>query len=86
MVAKFMEIVQKIHGVPNIIVSDKDPIFNINFWIELFSCLGTQLAHISPYHPQYDQKSETVNKFLEGYIYFLTYNKQTQWVKWFPSA
>ena len=41
----FMETIQNLHGRPNIIVSDKDPIFTGHFWIELFSCLGTQLAH-----------------------------------------
>jgi hypothetical protein len=54
----FMETVQKLHGVPNIIVSDGDPIFTGNFWIELFSFLGTQLAHISSYHPQSHGKIE----------------------------
>ena len=43
----FMETIQKLHGNPNIIVSDRDPIFTRNFWTELFSCLGTQLAHSS---------------------------------------
>jgi hypothetical protein len=28
----FMETVQKLHGSPNIIVSDKDPIFTRHFW------------------------------------------------------
>jgi IS30 family transposase len=28
----FMEIVQKLHGIRKIIVSDKDPIFNGHFW------------------------------------------------------
>ena len=28
----FMETVQKLHGTPKIIVNDKDPIFNGNFW------------------------------------------------------
>jgi hypothetical protein len=28
----FMEIVQKLHGIPKIIVSDRDPIFTGNFW------------------------------------------------------
>ena len=46
----FMEIIQKLHGNPNIIVSDRDPIFTGIFWMELFSCLGTQLAHSSSYH------------------------------------
>ena len=47
----FMETIQKLHGNPKIIVSDRDPIFTGNFWIELFSCLGTQLAHRLSYHP-----------------------------------
>ena len=51
-VTAFMEIVQKLHGNPKIIVSDRDPIFTGNFWTELFSSLGTQLAHSSSYHPQ----------------------------------
>jgi hypothetical protein len=78
-----METIQKLHRVPKIIVSDKDPIFTRNFWIELFSCLGTQLAHSSSCHPQYDGKTEIVNKFLEGYLFFFASNKPTQLVNWF---
>jgi len=61
----FMETIQKPHGVPKIIVNERDPIFTRNFWIELFSCLGTQLAHNSSYHPQSDVKTDIVNKYLE---------------------
>ena len=43
----FMEIVQKLHGTQNIIVSDSEPIFTGNFWTKLFSCFGTQLAQRS---------------------------------------
>jgi hypothetical protein len=43
----FMEIVQNLHGVPKIIVSDRDPIFTGQIWTKLFSCLGTQLVHSS---------------------------------------
>jgi hypothetical protein len=82
----FMEIVQKLHVVPNIIVSDRDPIFTGNVWTELFSCFGTQLAHSSSYHPQSDGKTEIVNKFIEGYLLFFSSDKQTQWVKWLPLA
>ena len=46
----FMETIKNLHGSPNIIVSDRDPIFIGNFWMELFSSLGTQLSHSSSYH------------------------------------
>ena len=64
----------------------QDPIFTGNFWTELFSCLGTQLAHSSSYYPQSDGQTEIVNKCLEGYIWCFAANKQTQWVKWLPLA
>jgi hypothetical protein len=82
----FMEIVQKLHGSPKIIVSDRDPIFTGHFWTELFSCLGTQLAHSSSHHPQSDGQTKIVNKCLEGYLHFFVSDKQTQWFKWLPLA
>ena len=66
----FIDTIQKLHGNPKVIVSDRGPIFIGNFWTELFSCLGTQLAHSSSYHPQSDGEIEIVNKFLEGYFHF----------------
>ena len=77
-----METVQKLHGTPRIIVSDSDPIFSINLWTKLFSCLGTQLAHSSSYHPQYDGQTEILNKCLEGHLRCFVDDKQTEWVKW----
>jgi hypothetical protein len=77
----FMDIVKKLHRTPKIIVSDRDPIFTGNFWTKLFSCLHTQLAHSSSYYPQFDGKTEIVNKCLEGYLRRFVSNKQTQWVK-----
>ena len=80
----FMETIQKLHVNPKIIVSDRDPIFTGNFWMELFSCLGTQVAHSSSYHPQFDGKIEIVNKCFEWYLCCFVSDKQTQWVKWLP--
>jgi hypothetical protein len=44
---------RKREGVDSWHNSDKDPIFIRKFWTKLFSCLGTQLAHYSYFHPQY---------------------------------
>ena len=72
----FMETIQKLHGNPNIIVSDRDTIFTGNFWMELFSCLGTLISHRSFYHPHSDGKIEIVKKCLEGYLCCFVYDKQ----------
>ena len=61
----FMETIQNLHVNPKNIVSARYPIFTIKFWMELFSCLGTQITHSSFYHPQSDRKTEIVNKCLE---------------------
>jgi len=71
----FMETIQKLHGNPKIIVSDRDPIFTRNFWTEL-----------SSYHPQSNGKTEIVKKCLEGYLCCFVSGKRTQWVKWLPLA
>ena len=73
----FMDRIQKLHGSPRVIVSDGDPIFTGNFWTELFSCLGTQLAHSSSYHPQSNGQTEIVNKCFEGYLRCFVSDKQT---------
>ena len=71
----FIEIVQKLHGTPNIIVSDRDPIFTEIFWNELISCLSIQLDHSSSYHPQSYGQTEIVKKCLEGYLRCFTVDK-----------
>ena len=69
-------------GNPKIIVTNTDPILIGKFSTELFSCLGTKLAHNSSYHPQSNGKTEILNKCLEDYLRCFAFDKQTQWMKW----
>lgn len=39
----FVKIMVKIHGIPNSLVFDRDPLFINRFWQELFCLSGTQL-------------------------------------------
>lgn len=48
----FFDNVVKLHGVPHIIVSDRDKVVTTTFWKDLFSLLGTKLLMSSTYHPQ----------------------------------
>ena len=44
------------------------------------------MAHSLSYHPQFDGKTEIMNKCLEGYLHCFVSDKQTQWVKWLTLA
>ena len=50
--------IYKLHGLPTIIISDRDRIFTSNMWQELFKLTDTQLAMSFAYHPQMDGQTE----------------------------
>jgi len=61
----FLSQIFKLHGMPQTIVSDRDPLFTSSFWRELFHLQGIYLAFSSAYHPQSDGQTESLNKCLE---------------------
>lgn len=64
----FVEDIFKLHGMPQSIVSDRNPVFTSTFWKELFHLQGTQLKMSASYHPQMDSQTEVVNCCLENYL------------------
>jgi hypothetical protein len=48
-----METIQKLHGVPKIIVSERDPIFTGNYWTEYFLVwlLNWLIDHLTIHNP-----------------------------------
>ena len=61
----FMKENFRLHGLPKVIISDKDANFAGNLLKYLFQWLGTQLNFSNVYHPQMDGHTKRVNQVLE---------------------
>ena len=60
-----MDAVVRVHGVPRVIVSDRDTRFTSSFWKEICKSMGTSLAMSSRYHPETDAQTERANRSIE---------------------
>lgn len=78
--AFFAEIV-RLHGVPQSMVSDRDPVFTSAFWHELMRLTGTKLHMSTAFHPQSDGQTEAANKVIIMYLRCLTGDRPRQWVR-----
>ena len=63
-----LENIIRLHGTPDIIISDRGTQFKAKFWQEFFRILGTKVKLSTSFHPQTDGSSEIVNKSLGQYL------------------
>ncbi|XP_076947035.1 uncharacterized protein LOC143618840 [Bidens hawaiensis] len=78
----FLDNVYKLHGCPNSIISDRDPVFLSSFWTEFLHLQGVEAKLSTAYHPQTDGQTEVVNRCLEGYLRCMVMERPHTWVKW----
>lgn len=64
----FLNHVYKLHGMPSVLVSDRDRIFTGALWQELFKLAGVELRMSSSYHPQSDGQTERLNQTMETFL------------------
>jgi predicted amidophosphoribosyltransferase len=82
----FLANVYKLHGMPTVIISDRDRVFTSAFWQELFKLTDTTLNMSSSYHPQTDGQTERLNQCLETYLRCMVQSCPTKWAQWIPLA
>ncbi|KAF1333148.1 Pol protein, partial [Globisporangium splendens] len=80
----FLEHVFRYHGLPESIVSDRDPRFTAAFWRELFRLLGTDLALSTADHPETDGQTERVNRVVEDILRSIAVDHPRDWSRWLP--
>jgi hypothetical protein len=82
----FFSVIFKNHGLPRVIVSDRDAKFTSHFWQALFKQLGTKTAMSTAFHPQTDGQTERLNRTLEEMLRAYVTYKQDQWDEYLPAA
>ena len=55
----------RLHGIPSVIISDRDVSFTRRFWRELWRVIGTDLMMGSEFHPESSGQVERFNQLLE---------------------
>ena len=66
--ALFVQHVVRVHGLPDTLVSDRDPVFTSHFWRGLLELCGVRANRSSALHPQTDGQTERMNSVLEQYL------------------
>lgn len=78
----FVDTIYRLHGMPKILVSDRDPVFTSKFWRCVFQATGTQLRLSTAYHPETDGQTERVNQSIECYLRCFISSHPKKWSQW----
>lgn len=74
----------RLHGLPTVIVSDRDPKFVGHFWKAFHKILGTKLSLSTAHHPQTDGQTERANRTLEQILRCFVNYRQDNWDELLP--
>ena len=84
--ALFVQHVVRVHGLPDTLVSDRDPVFTSHFWRRLLELCGVRANRSFAFHPQTDGQTEWLNSVLEQYSRIYNNYRQTDWASLLPLA
>ena len=82
----FQKEFQRLHGIPESIISDRDCRFTSTFWQELMKLQGNVHNLSSAFKPSTDGQTERTNRFLEDYIRNYIHASQENWPELLWSA
>ena len=75
----FLREARHLHGIPKMIVSNRDPKFTSNLWKGLFKGFRTNLNFSTAYHRESDGQRERVNRVIEDILRMYVMDKPSMW-------
>ncbi|MCO5577957.1 hypothetical protein L7F22_031794 [Adiantum nelumboides] len=80
----FVAQIFRLHGMPETIVSDRDPRFTSLFFKAIWANIGMRLQFSSSFHPQTDGQSEIANSVVLDLLKSYISDQKTQWERCLP--
>jgi len=80
----FIGNILKLHGLPKIIIPDRDPKIISQFWKSLFKTLETESQFSTAFHPETDGQTERLNQTLEIMLRLDVEDHLNTWTKHLP--
>ena len=84
--ALFLQHIVRVHGLPETLISDRDPVFTSHFWGRLIELMGIRANRSTTFHPETDGQTERLNSVLEQYLRIYCDYQQTDWASLLPMA
>ena len=81
----FVDRVVRYHGIPRIIVSDRDPKFVSEFWKEFCQRFCIKRALSTAWHPQTDGQTERLNRTIEQMLRTYIQSREEEWSQLLPA-
>jgi len=82
----FLTHIYQYHGLPKVLISDRDPRFTSAFWKAFHKRLQIQPRYSTAFHPQTDGQTERTNRVLEEVLRHFIDGDHTSWEDLLPLA
>ena len=82
----FIDNIFRLYGLPDSIVSNREPQFAVDFWYYFCASLGIATRLSTAFHPQTAGQTERINSSMEEYLRAHVNYLQDNWVQYLSLA